>query len=197
MRYSYSVHTIVIVEGATDRLALTLAARRLGRDIEAEDLAIMPIGGAHAITRVLAELAGQRAQVRIAGMCDEGEEGVFRTALERAGYGSNLSRDELERLGFFVCSADLEDELIRALGAPAIPGLAELEGDAQAWSTFQRQPAWQGQATHQQFRRFIRSISNRNVRYIRAIIEELEPSRLPRPLRLLLAHVALRPAAGE
>ena len=191
------MHTIVIVEGATDKLALTLAARRLGRDIEAEDLAIIPIGGAHAIPRYLAELAGEHSQVRIAGLCDEGEEGVFRAALERASYGSNLARNELERLGFFVCSADLEDELIRAVGAPAISRLAELEGDAQAWYTFRKQPAWQRQATHQQFRRFVRSISNRNVRYIRAILEALEPSQLPRPLRLLLAHVVLRPAAGD
>ena len=191
------MRTIVIVEGPTDKLALTLAARRLGRNLEAEDIALMPIGGAHAITRFLAELAGEQSQVRIAGLCDEGEEGVFRAALERAGYGSNLSRNELERLGFFVCSADLEDELIRAVGTPAISRLTELEGDAQAWYTFQRQPAWQGQATHQQFRRFVRSISERNVRYISAILEALEPSQLPRPLRLLLAYVGLRPAAGE
>ena len=191
------MRTIVIVEGATDKLALTLAARRLGRDIEAEDIAIIPIGGAHAITRVLAELAGEHPQVRIAGLCDEGEEGVFRAALERAGYGSNLSRNELERIGFFVCSADLEDELIRAVGAPAISRLAELEGDAQAWHTFQRQPAWQGQATRQQFRRFVRSVSDRNVRYIRAILDALEPSQVPPPLRLLLTHVGLPPAAGE
>ena len=32
------MRTIVIVEGATDKLALTLAARRLGRNLEAEDI---------------------------------------------------------------------------------------------------------------------------------------------------------------
>jgi hypothetical protein len=66
-----------------------------------------------------------------------------------------------------------------------------------AWYTFQRQPAWQGQATQQQFRRFVRSVSDRNVRYIRAILEALEPSQLPRPLQLLLAYVGLRSAAGR
>jgi hypothetical protein len=189
------VRTIVIVEGATDHLALTLAARRLGLDLEAEDVTVMPIGGAHAINGFLAELVREDPQIKIAGLCDEGEEGVFRAALERAGYGSKLSRDDLEGLGFFVCSADLEDELIRAVGTPAIARLTELAGDARAWYTFQRQPAWQGQATHQQFRRFIRSVSERNVRYIRAILETIEPSQLPRPLRLLLAHVGLSPIA--
>lgn len=191
------MRTVVVVEGATDKLALTVAARRLGRDIEAEEIAITPIGGAHAITRFLAQLAAEQPRIRIAGMCDEGEEVVFRTALERAGFGSGLSRSELERLGFFVCSADLEDELIRAIGTEAISRLTELEGDVQAWYTFQRQPAWQGQAAHQQFRRFIRSVSNRNARYIRAILEALDPAQLPRPLQMLLAHVELRPAGGR
>ena len=179
----------MIVEGTTDQLALTLAARRLGRDLEAEDITVMPIGGAHAINGFLADLVGKHSEVKIAGLCDEGEEGVFRAALERAGFGSDLSRGDLERLGFFVCSADLEDELIRAIGTTAIARLTELAGDARAWYTFQRQPAWQGQATDQQFRRFVRSVSERNTRYIRAIVETLEPDQLPRPLQLLLAHV--------
>lgn len=183
------MHTIVIVEGATDKLALTLAARRLGRDIEAEDIAIMPIGGAHAITRLLAELAGRDPKVRIAGLCDEAEEGVFRAGLERSGYGSNLSRDELELLGFFVCSADLEDELIRAAGESIVSRLIELEGDAQPWHKFRSQRPWNGRPVDQQFRRFIRSVSERNSRYIRAIVETIDPSRLPRPLRLLLDYV--------
>jgi hypothetical protein len=186
--------TIVIVEGATDKLALTLAARRLGRDLDAENIDVVPIGGAHAITGFLKELAGGHPPAAIAGLCDEGEEDVFGAALERAGYGSNLSRDDLERLGFFVCSADLEDELIRALGTARIASLTELAGDARPWYTFQRQPAWQGQPANQQFRRFIRSVSERNVRYIRAILDTLEPGQLPRPLQLLLDHVGIRPA---
>ena len=64
------MRTIVIVEGATDQLALTLAARRMGREVEAEDIAIMPIGGAHAITAFLAELVREHPQVKIAGLCD-------------------------------------------------------------------------------------------------------------------------------
>lgn len=182
--------TVVIVEGATDELALTLAARRLGRDIEA-GVVIRPIGGAHAISKVLTELAGQEPPVTLAGLYDLAEESVFLAALERAGFGSGLSRSDLERLGFFACSADLEDELIRAVGAPAFSKLADAEGDSQAWHTFQRQPAWRGQKVEQQFRRFIRSVSSRNVRYIRAIIDAMEPEQVPRPLQLLLDHVAV------
>ena len=58
--------------------------------------------------------------MRLAGICDAGEEDDFRRGLERAGLGSRLTRTDMERLGFFVCAADLEDELIRALGAESV-----------------------------------------------------------------------------
>jgi hypothetical protein len=189
------VRTIVIVEGETDRLALTTAARRVGRDLEAERILVAPIGGAHAIARFLTELRREQVDVEIAGLCDQAEEGIFRSALERAGYGRELSRNEMERLGFFVCEADLEDELIRAIGTEAIPRLTELQGDARAWLTFRGQPAWQARPMDQQFRRFIRSVSDRNARYIRALVDGLEPERLPPPLRRLLTHVGDRPEA--
>ena len=42
-----------------------------------------------------------------------GAEGDLRRGLEQAGLGSNLGRADMEALGFYVCVADLEDELIR------------------------------------------------------------------------------------
>jgi hypothetical protein len=39
------------------------------------------------------------------------------------------------------------------------------------------------------FRRFIRSQSGRNGRYIRAIIESIDPAEMPRPLRMLLDYI--------
>ena len=181
--------TIVLVEGVTDELALTLAARRSGRDLKAEGVSVVPINGAHAIGRFLRQLAGEEPQAKLAGLYDEREEEVVRAALERAGYGRNLDRNELERVGFFVCSADLEDELIRAAGETILFRLIADEGDTQSWHTFQHQQAWHGRPVDQQFRRFIRSVTGRNSRYIRAIVETIEPSQLPRPLRLLLDYV--------
>ncbi len=181
--------TIVLVEGVTDELALRLAARRLGRDLEAERVSVVPMNGAHAMSRFLRDLAAEQPQARVAGLYDEGEEAVIRGALERAGYGPRLDRDGLEQAGFYACSADLEDELIRAAGEDAISRLVEDEGDAQPWHTFRRQQAWQGRPVAQQFRRFIRSVSERNSRYIRAMVETIDPLDLPRPVRLLLDHV--------
>jgi hypothetical protein len=189
-RGQYSaVGTIVLVEGVTDELALTLAARRSGRDLKAEGVSVLPINGAHAISRFLRQLAAEEPGAKLAGLYDEGEEEVIRAALERAGYGPNLDRSQLEGVGFFACIADLEDELIRAASETNLSGLIELEGDAQPWRTFRNQHAWHGRPVDQQFRRFIRSVSERNSRYIRAIVETIDLSRLPRPLRLLLDYV--------
>ena len=183
------MRTIVLVEGVTDELALTLAARRLGRDLKAEGVSVVPINGAHAISRFLRQLAAEEPGAKLAGLYDEGEEEVIRAALQRAGYGPNLDRSQLEGVGFFACVADLEDELIRAAGETNLARLIELEGDAQPWRAFRNQHAWHGRPVDQQFRRFIRSVSERNSRYIRAIVETIDPSRLPRPLRLLLDYV--------
>ncbi|HKF19718.1 MAG TPA: TOPRIM nucleotidyl transferase/hydrolase domain-containing protein [Candidatus Dormibacteraeota bacterium] len=183
------MRTIVLVEGVTDELALMLAARRSGRDLEAEGVSVVPINGAHAISRFLQRLAAEEPRANLAGLYDEGEEEVIRAALERAGYGPCLDRSGLERVGFYACSADLEDELVRAAGVTILSTLIELEGDTQPWHTFRKQRAWQGRPVDQQFRRFIRSVSDRNSRYIRAIVETIDPSKLPRPLRLLLDYI--------
>jgi len=183
------VRTIVLVEGVTDELALMLAARRSGRDLEAEGVSVVPINGAHAISRFLQRLAAEEPRANLAGLYDEGEEEVIRAALERAGYGPCLDRSGLERVGFYACSADLEDELVRAAGVTILSTLIELQGDTQPWHTFRKQRAWQGRPVDQQFRRFIRSVSDRNSRYIRAIVETIDPSKLPRPLRLLLDYI--------
>ena len=183
------MRTIVVVEGVTDQLALTLAARRSGRDLDAEGVSVVPIHGAHAIGRFLRQLAAEEPGAKLAGLYDEGEEEVIRVALERAGCGPNLDRSRLEGIGFFACVADLEDELIRAASETNLSRLIELQGDAQPWRTFRNQHAWHARPVDQQFRRFIRSVSERNRRYIRAIVETIDLSRLPRPLRLLLDYV--------
>jgi hypothetical protein len=57
-----------------------------------------------------------------------------------AGFASNLGRADLEALGFYVCNADLEDELVRALGAAVVERVIEAEGEWASFQTFQNQP---------------------------------------------------------
>jgi hypothetical protein len=181
---------IVLVEGLSDRIALeTLAARR-GRDLAGEDVEVVPIGGAQAIGRVLARFGGPRSETSFAGLCDEGEEAVFRRGLERAGFGSGLDRAGMERLGFHVCVADLEDELIRALGPASVEALLESQGDLRSFRTFQKQPAWHGRPVEAQLRRYMGSADRRKIRYAQLLVEALDLDRMPRPLDRVLAHAS-------
>ncbi|MGH3071674.1 MAG: ATP-dependent endonuclease [Gaiellaceae bacterium] len=180
---------IVIVEGISDQVALEALARRHGRNLEAEGVSIVPIGGAQAIGRFLDGLGPRGSSVRLAGLCDEAEEGDFRRALERAGLGSDLARAEMEALGFYVCVADLEEELIRALGAAAVEEIAQAQGDLGSFRTLQKQPAWRGRSTEEQLRRFMGSGGRRKIRYARLLVDALDLSQMPRPLDRVLTHV--------
>ena len=184
-----TLHAVVLVEGLSDRVALETLARRRGRTLEADGISVVPIGGAQAIGRYLTRFGPQGLGVRVAGLCDVGEERDFRRGLERAGLGSELSRAGMEALGFHVCVVDLEDELIRALGAAAVEQVVDEQGDLRAFRTLQKQPAWQGRTSHEQLRRFMGSGGSRKIRYARVLVEALDLTRVPRPLDGVLAHV--------
>jgi hypothetical protein len=177
---------VILVEGLSDREAVEALAERLGRDLAVEGVAVVPIGGAQAIGRALTEFAG----ARVAGLCDAGEERDFRRALERAGLGEDLDRAGMEALGFFVCEADLEQELIRALGADAVLAVVDARGELGPFRTFQKQPEWRGRPVEDQLRRFLGSGGSRKIVYARLLVEALPPERVPRPLRGVLAAAA-------
>ena len=179
----------MLVEGISDRIALETLAGRRGRDLAAEEVSIVPIGGAQAIGRFLQRFGPPGLDARLAGLCDAGEEREFRHGLERAGLGSDLDRAGMERLGFYVCVPDLEAELIRALGVAAVEEVAEAQGDLRSFRTLQKQPAWRGRPEDEQLWRFMCSGGRRKTRYARFLVEALDPAQVPRPLERLLAHV--------
>ena len=176
----------MLVEGTSDQVAVETLAERRGRDLVAERVEIVPIGGAQAIGRFLAAYG---REVTIAGLCDAGEELDFRRALERAGFGAGLTREGLERLGFYTCEPDLEGELIRALGADDVLRIAEAHGDLVPFRTLQKQPAWRGQPVEEQLRRFMGSGGSRKIRYARYLVEALDLAAVPRPLDGVLTAV--------
>ena len=187
------VKAIVAVEGVSDQVALEALAARHGTNLRAEGVRIVPIGGAHGISRFLTHFRTESAGLTIAGLCDAGEERVFRRALEHSGFGSNLTRVEMERLGFYVCVADLEDELIRALGPASVEAVLDSQGDLGSFRTFQKQPEWRGQRIEAQLRRFMGSANRRKIRYARLLVDALDPACMPRPLVGVLAHSAATP----
>jgi hypothetical protein len=186
---SDAARAVVLVEGISDQVALEALAERLDRDLGAERVVIVPMGGAQAIDVFLERFGPRGFDVRLAGLCDAGEEGDFRRGLERAGLGSRLTRAEMESLGFYVCVADLEEELIRALGADAVEQVVDAQGDLGPFRTLQKQPAWRGRPKEEQLRRFMGSGGSRKIRYARLLVDALDLTQVPRPLRGVLDHI--------
>jgi hypothetical protein len=127
--------------------------------------------------------------VRLAGLCDAGEAHIVRRGLAATGLGTPGSRAGLERLGFFICDEDLEDELIRAAGPALVTEVFAAHGDLGAFRTIQRQPAWRGKDQAAQLRRFLGAGAQRKLRYARLLTEAISIDRMPRPLAALLTTV--------
>jgi Overcoming lysogenization defect protein-like, TOPRIM domain len=180
---------VVLVEGISDQVALEALAARRGRDLRAEGISVVPIGGAQAIGRFLDHYGPHGLGMTVAGLCDAGEENDFQRGLERAGLGLNLSRAEMEARGFYVCVEDLEDELIRALGVESVERIAEAEGDLRSFRTLQKQAAWHGRPMQDQLRRWLGSGGRRKIRYARLLVDALDLGQVPRPLDGVLTHV--------
>jgi OLD-like protein len=169
-------HGVILVEGTSDRRAVETLARRRGRDLDAEGVAVVPMGGYGNLPRVLRRYRGER----LAGLYDVGEERHFLRAL-----GCD-DRRELERIGFYACTRDLEDELTRAVGPDGMQRVLAEQGDLRAFRTYQRQPAHHARALEEQLHGFM---WNRKQKYAVLLVEALDLDRVPRPLDRLLAHV--------
>ncbi|MBO0746683.1 MAG: ATP-dependent endonuclease [Candidatus Dormibacteraeota bacterium] len=181
--------TVVLVEGVSDQRAVEALARRRGRNLDAERVSIVSMGGATNLGHFLRRLATPTGDVRLAGLCDAGEEGSFRRSLERAGLGSSLTRSDMERLGFYVCVADLEDELIRAVGVPGVERVIDSAGELELFRKFQKQPAWRGRPGTEQLHRFLGTHSGRKIQTAALLVDALDLDRVPRPLDGVLARV--------
>lgn len=162
---------------------------RLGRDLEAEGVSVLAMGGSKNIATYLARFGPGGLDVKVAGLCDAGEEADLQRALERAGLGASLSRADMEGLGFFVCVVDLEDELIRSLGIETTEQVLNAQGKLGTFRSFQKQRAWVGRNPQLQLRRFIASHSGLKIQSAPMLVEALDLSRVPRPLELLLAYI--------
>jgi hypothetical protein len=177
---------VVLVEGVSDQVALETLALRRGRDLAADGVSVLPVGGAQAMGRFLRLYGPSGADVALAGLYDAGEEGAMRRALERAGLGGGLGRAEIERLGFFVCDRDLEDELIRCLGASAVEEVLAEHGKLRSFRTYQKQPAHRGRPSEEQLRGFL---TNWKIELAGPLVEALDLGRVPRPLDCVLRRV--------
>ncbi len=179
---------VVLVEGISDRRAVETLATRKGRVLADDGVAVVAMGGAKNIGRFLERFGPRGSDVGVAGLYDVAEEPDVRRGLHRAGFASSSAPLELERLGFYACHEDLEDELIRALGPDVVVTIVKERGELGPFRTLQKQPEWRERPLDQQLRRFLGN-SSRKIEYAPQLVEALDLSGVPRPLDAVLAHV--------
>jgi hypothetical protein len=183
------VRAVVLVEGASDVLALRAVAEGLGLDLEGLRVALVPMGGATNVRRHVERFGPGGLGIPLAGLYDAAQEPVFRRAVARIGPPTGAGADGLEELGFFGCVPDLEHELIRALGIARVTRVIAAEGELASLRLLQRQPAQRNRPSVEQLHRFLGTRAGRKARYAWLLARALEPDEVPRPLRRLVDHV--------
>ena len=183
-------NTVVLVEGWSDQAAVETLARRVGLDLAAMAVVVLPIGGATNAHPFAVRFGMQGLRLRLAGLYDLPEERHFLRAVCAGMVTSAPSRTDAESLGFYACSADLEDELIRALGPEAVEQVIAAEGEIGAFRRFQVQPAQHGRSVDAHLRRFMGTRAGRKIRYGTLLAAALDLSNIPSPLAQLLLRLA-------
>jgi hypothetical protein len=180
----------ILVEGRSDQAAVRALAARRGRNLDAEAVAIVALGGVANLGHYVDVLGPRGAGVHLAGLYDQPEAGAVRRGLTASGIPAG---EDLTVHGFHGCRSDLEDELLRALGVEAVLRILEQDGEAARFRTFQRQPAQRGRPIEAHLRRFLGTRSGRKIRYGRLLVEALDLDRVPAPLDAVLAASAPDP----
>lgn len=176
---------VILVEGPSDVASLRALAASRGLDEDQHGFELVSMGGVTNIRHHLGRLAADHPRVRTAGLCDGPEEHFVARALRAQGLAVE-SRGDMERLGFFVCDRDLEEEVIRALGPQTAEAMLEELGLLDRFRTFQRQPEWRDRPLHDQLRRFAGVASGRKVLLAERFAEQLTTANTPRPLAALM-----------
>ncbi|ALX65876.1 TOPRIM nucleotidyl transferase/hydrolase domain-containing protein [Microbacterium sp. XT11] len=177
--------TVVLFEGASDRLAVETAARRLGLSVD--ELELVDLDG---ITNLRGRLRMLReAGRRVVGLYDAAEGGYVSSVLRDLGA---ISHDgSPEDAGFFGCERDLEDEVIAAAGAELVIQTLDARGELARFRVFQGQPAQRERTVEEQLHRFAGTAAGRKARFAADVIAAIPVERMPRPIVALL-RAALR-----
>jgi Overcoming lysogenization defect protein-like, TOPRIM domain len=192
-----AIRAVVLVEGHSDRVALHTLARRCGRDLAAEGVDVVAMGGITNVRAFASRFGPRGLGVPIAGLYDADADARLRHGLAAAGLAAALEPDGLPGLGFHACSADLEDELIRALGDEAVEAVIEAAGEAPSLRLLAGMPAQRGWTREAVLHRFLGVRAGRKARYAALLVEALEPDRVPEPLTAVLAQVTPHPGQAH
>lgn len=165
--------SVILVEGTSDRRALEVLAARCEFDLAAAEIEVVAMGGITNLRRHLVEVG---ADVSVTGLYDAAE-GAYVQAV--------LASTRPAR--FFACEADLEDELIRALGHERVREVIEAAGDFASYHSLRQQPFHRDRPEADVLRRFMGTTSGRKVRYAGLLVDALDLARVPPPLASVLA----------
>lgn len=177
--------TVVLFEGASDRLAFATLARR--REEPLDGVSLVDLDG---ITNLRSRLTALRAEpgLRVLGLYDAAE-GDYVTRVLRDLGAIDAATGVPADAGFFGCERDLEDEVIRAAGVPLVEHALAARGELGRFRVFQGQPAQRGRAVEDQLHRFAGTAAGRKARFAADIVGMLPLDRLPPALSALLAAV--------
>lgn len=179
---------VVLVEGSSDQVALHTLARLRGRDLAADGIEVVVMGGV-TNTRAFARRYGpQGLGLPLAGLYDAPDEAKVRHGLVAAGLDVAAGPDGLTALGFHGCRADLEDELMRALGVDGVEAVIEAAGETRSLHLLAGMPAQRGWTRAAVLRRFFGSQGGRKARYAALMVEAIAPDRVPAQLAAVLDH---------
>ncbi|QIK65043.1 ATP-dependent endonuclease [Nocardioides sp. HDW12B] len=181
-----SPRAVVLVEGESDRAALLTLAARSGRDLAAERVDVMAMGGVTNVRAFATRYGPHGLGVRLAGLYDAPEQPFVRHGLAAAGLAETHDARDLETLGFFACTPDLEGELIRALGVDAVEAVIEAADETRSLRLLAQMPAQRGWTRHELLRRFLTARSGRKARYAVLLLEALPLDDVPRPWTAVL-----------
>jgi hypothetical protein len=180
---------VVLVEGNSDREALHTLAARMGRDLPGEGVEVVAMGGITNTRTFAARYGPPGMDVPLAGLYDADAESWLRRGLAAAGLEAALEPEALPGLGFHKCTADLEDELIRALGVDRVEAVIEAAGETRSLRLLAGMPAQRGWSREAVLRRFFGSQSGRKARYAALLVEAMDDDRVPPPLAAVLTRV--------
>jgi hypothetical protein len=189
MGQTATVRCFVLVEGESDAAAVRALANLIGLDLARQRICLQSTHGVTNFSRALSAFMLEHPHAGFCGLYDVADERHVRRALTRL---ANPITDDtsVESFGFFACVADLEDELIRALGAESVERVIEQQGELASLRRFQAMPQHRGTPVKQQLRRFLGTRATRKIRSARRLVEALTIDQLPAPLAGLAARLA-------
>jgi len=179
---------VILVEGQSDRYALEAVAARKHRNLDAEGVTIVAMRGAGGIATFLTLLGPNGLKLRLAGLCDSGEQPKWAQALESHGMGSNLDRAAMAAIGFEVCDGDLEEVLIAAVGEKTTLAIIDAQGDTAEFAAFAQQPAHNAKTVVQRLHDFLHG-RGRNITYAPLMVDSIDPAKLPAALENVINAV--------